>query len=304
MATRLRSILAGLLALALVFAPGPAWAQLSYYFWWDAVDERAQPYTGQNVQCSVWRPNIHGAAVLHSGASLAGYSASRDPLWSDATGKLHFWSSSSEPVDINCWYTYGGSGFSGRMRTTDHRIVLPRQGTQIVRFAVNNAAATYQTDSGVTLPQGAVVRDVVIQNLNPQGLGQYHLTVGFLGNHAIATADALVAAQALSSPDEWLRPHRVLRGGGDSLRGTLLGNHRGTALSDYHQTLCLGGVCGATAAGISRYWEVPYLIHVSTGLTVSYSAQPGSGAGLRAHVYILYDRLHSPANVVPFGAGR
>lgn len=297
----MKRCLIGLLALILVLAPvAPAWAQTQ--FWWLAVDELNQPYTGQNVQCSIYRSNVHAAIVLHTSAALD--TGLPQPIWSDANGRLHFYSSLRDPVDATCYYTYGGAGFSGRMTRFDHKIVLPRQGTQIVRFGVNSTAATYQTDSGIVLPQGALVRDVIIQNLNPLGLGQYHLSVGFLGNHAVATAIALVQTQALNSPDEWLRGHMVGGFGTGLGGGTLTGNHRGTALSDYHTSLCLGGVCGSTTAGISRYIERSYLVHVATGLGVSYSAQPGTSAGVRAHVYILYDRLHSPANVVPFGTGR
>lgn len=305
MSTTIRKWLSGALALALlVAAPGSLFAQTSYYYWWQAIDEYGQAYTGQNVQCSVYRPQFHGAASLHSTSTLAGYTASNDPLWSDTTGKLHFYSGLDTTFDVVCAYTYGSQQFSGRMDRFSHKVVLPRAGASVARFAVNSTAATYQTSSGVTLPAGSIIRDVIIQNLAPQGLGTYHLSVGFLGNHAVATAIALVQTQALTSPDEWLRPHAVGGFGTGLGGGTLTGNHRGTALSDYHTSLCLGGVCGSTAAGISRYVERSYLVHVATGLTVSYSAQPGTAAAVRAHVWILYDRLHTSANTVPFGAGR
>ena len=291
----MKRVLFGILALALaagLLLPSPAAAQ--NYFWWQAVDEAGQNYTGETVQCSVYRANVHAAAVLHTTSAMD--AGMPQPIWSDTLGRLHFFSTLATPVDVTCQYTYGSAGFSGRMTRFDHKIVLPRQGGQIVRFGVNSTAATYQTDSGIVLPQGALIRDVIIQNLNPQGLGTYHLSIGFLGNHTAATAAALVHTQALSSPDEWLRPHVQY-----SFTQQILGvaaNHRGLVLSDF----ALRHSEGAGSRG--WYVERSYLVHVATGLGVGYSAQPGTGAGLRAHVYILFDRLHTIQNIVPFGAGR
>lgn len=288
------------LSLAVLVGFGPAGvlhAQTTgaYYFWWQVTDERGEAYTGQNVQCSVYRPQQHAAAILHTGATLT--SGGNSPLFSDVNGKLHFYTASDAPVDLTCWYEHGGQAQINRFRVTDHKITLPRQsGNKISRFSVNSTAATYQTNSGIDLPAGALIHDIVIQNLNPLGLGTYHLSVGFLGNHSVATAISLVQVQALNSPDEWLRPHWIGGFGTGLGGGTLTGNHRGTALSDYHTSLCLGGVCGSTAAGISRYIERPYLIHVATGLTVSYSAQPGTAAAVRAHVFLLWTQFHSGVN--------
>lgn len=284
MKTRTKSVIAALLAAALLAAtPGVGLAQT--YFWFTAEDELGRPYTGQNVQCSVFRPNQHAAVTLHSSAALG--VLGQVPIWSDVNGRLHFYSTSQDDVDVSCWYTYGGSGFAGRLSRFDHRIFIPRQGTQIVRFAVNSTAATYQSDSGVTLPAGALVRDVIIQNLNPKALGTYHLAVGFLGNHAAATADALVTAQALNAGEEWLRPHTTGAGIG-SVSGAYLANHRGLLLATRH--------AGQTI-------ERSYLITAPTGLTVSYSAQPGTSAAVRAHVFILFDRLHTAVNSLPFSSG-
>ena len=286
----LRTVPAVLLALALLVA-GPAPALAQTYFWWQIVDETGQPYTGENVQCSVYRPNIHGAAILHTSSTLSNNTAANDPLWADSTGKFHFYSSLNTPVDVTCFYDYGGGGFSGRIDRFTHRIMLARQGVQVSRFSVNSTAATYQTATNIYLPAGAVVRDVIIQNLNPLGLGTYHLSVGFLGNHTVATANALVNTQALSSPDEWVRPHTVIT----SLAGsaaTYNSNHRGLAMINH--------IAAANRAPQAQ----PYLVHVATGLQVGYSAQPGTGAGVRAHVFVIWQKFHSSINRLPFGAGR
>ena len=290
---RLTKIVALALAAALLL-PAGAWAQTR--FWWQIVDESGQGYTGQDVQCSVFRPNIHAALVLHTNAALT--TAAGNPLWSDASGTFHFYTSSSDPVDVNCFYNYGGGGFKGRVTQFQHKFVLPRQGTQVSRFAVNSTAATYQTDSGIVLPAGALIRDVVIQNLNPRGLGTYHLSVGFLGDHAVATSNSLVTTQALTSPDEWLRPHMQELASGTGALFYFSGTHRGAALVRF----AVGHANGIGDRGV--YTEKSYLVHVATGLQVSYSAQPGTGAGVRAHVLILWDRLHSSSNKLPFAIGR
>lgn len=270
--------------LGIEFAPSPVSAQ-GTYFWWDVVDERGESYTGQNVQCSVFRPQTHAAIVWHTTAQLTlGYS---NPIFSDASGKLHFWSSISGPVNVNCYYANGGAAQVSRLDRFTHRIVIPRQAGLIVsRFAVNNTATATNQSSGLSFPSGALIRDVIIQNLNPQGLGTYHISVGFAGNHAVAAnVNALVSAQALSSPDEWLRPHVLLTGTGTTERVDT--SHRGLAL----QRLIAGH--GSAAGSVGFYAEVPYLVHTASGLDVTYAVNPGTGAGARLHVYILWTRIHS-----------
>lgn len=271
---RSKAFFALVLAAAVLFAPAIGLAQSSaYYYWWQVTDERGEPFTGQNVQCSVFRPNTHAAAVIHTSAALT--SGGNSPLFSDANGKLHFYSSSNAPVNLTCYYAGGGTAQVSRFRVSDHKIVIPRQAGLIVsRFPVNSVSANYQQDSGLVIPPGAVIRDVIVQNLAPRGLGTFHVSVGFLGNHAAAVANALVDAQALTSPDEWLRPHLV--------SFTALAGHRGTQLIRTHSG--------------DQYMEQPYLVNQAGGLSVSYSAQPGTAAAVRAHVYLIWQRMHSAAD--------
>lgn|SRR3990167_3809116 len=256
----------------LALSSAPASAQS--YFWWTVVDEQDRPYTGQNVQCSVFRPNIHAAIVLHN-ATLS--SGNTNPLWSDASGRLHFYSASADPVDVACYYANGGASFVNKLTRQTHKIVIDRQGRKISRFSVNNTSTATNQSTGITLPQGAIVRDVIVQNLNPQGLGTYHLSVGFAGNHAVAAnVNALISAQALTSPDEWVRPHAsIMTAGGN------MASHRGVAL-EYH----INGM----------YAERSYMVHVASGLDVTYAVNPGTGAGARAHVYILWEQYHTGVN--------
>lgn len=277
MKTQVRKVLAGALAMLLMVAVTPAVAQGPYYFWWLVQDERGEPFTGQNVQCGVYRPNTHASVVLHSTSQLTvGY---QNALFSDSNGKLHFWSSSNAPVDVACFYANGGSAQVNKFRVTDHKIVIPRQGgSKIAKFSVNNITTATNQSSGITIPAGAVVRDVIIQNLNPKGVASaYHISVGFAGNHAVgANVNALVNAQALTSPDEWLRPH---------VTGDFATNHRGVALSRSH------------GSGAGSYYELPYMVHTATGLDVTYAVSiPGPVGGARLHVFILYNQYHTGIN--------
>lgn len=293
-----------ILALALVAAalmmPAASIAQGSFYFWWQVIDERGEPFIGLNgvgtVQCSVYRANVHGHALLHANSSLS--TALAQPIFSDQNGKLHFYSSISDPVDVNCVYSRGGISSVNKLDTGTHKLVIDRQGRRVVRFPVNNATTATNQSTGITIPQGAVIRDVIVQNLNPLGLATtYHLSVGFGGNHAVAAnVDALVSILALNSPDEWLRPHMVCAASAGApnascARGSA--NHRGTALSFFHADITAGG----SNSGISMYRENAYIVHVQSGLDVVYSvAVPGVSGGARAHVYIIFDQYHTGIN--------
>ena len=264
---------------------GPAGA---YYYNWQVVDEAGFPFTGQDVNCTVTQPQIHGYVTLHANSSLDDKTGG-GTIYSDDNGKFHFYTSLAGPFDVQCYYA-GGGGATVRLRHTDHKIVVPRQGRQIARFAVSTSSATYQSDSGIVIPAGSIIEDVAIRNMNPRALGTYHLSVGFLGNHSVATADALAAAQALTSAEEWLRAHSAITATGVSP------THRGVVLRTTH-----GAATGA-------YAEIKYMVSAPSGLQVSYSAQPGviGAAGANfvvAHVYVIYQRLHSVSNKTGFGLG-
>lgn len=287
MKTTIRSWVAGALAMLLIAAL-PVAAQAQQYFWWQVIDERGEPYTGQNVQCSVFRPNVHAAILLHTTSGLT--AGGNSPLFSDSGGKLHFYSTSTDPVDVTCFYANGGSAQINKLDRFTHKVVIPRQaGVRVARFAINNVTTATNQSSGITIPSGAVVRDVIIQNLNPQGLGTYHVSVGFAGNHAVAAnVNALVSAQALSSPNEWLRPHVIMTGTGLNERVDV--SHRGLALQRF-----IAGH-GSAAGSVGLYAEVPYLVHVASGLDVTYAVNPGTGAGARVHVFIIWENYHTGVN--------
>ena len=136
------------LAVALLVAPGVGFSQTSYYYWWQVTDERGEPFTGENVSCSVYRPNTHGAAVLHTASTLA--SGGTSPQFSDVNGKVHFYASYNSPVDVKCHYRFGGSAQINDFRVTDHKGIIPRQsGALISKFSITAAARS--VSSSITL---------------------------------------------------------------------------------------------------------------------------------------------------------
>ena len=276
---------------ALILAAAPAGAQSPYYFWWNVVDENGLSLKSStagvgDVSCSVFRPNQYGPAILHSNSSLSNPGRT-GPLFSDSNARLHFYSLSADPVDVNCYYTYGGSASIGKMDRFTHKIVIPRNAVdRVSRFSVSvSGAATYQVDSGLALPPGALIREVLVQNNHVVGnttVGTYHISVGFLGNHTVGVANALANIYPLNLGVTWLMaPFSTVNAG--TLHVTA--NHRGIAL------------LGPTIAAGTPALPVPYLVHVQGGLQVSYSTSASTVYdqvfGHNVHVYILWQQFHS-----------
>jgi hypothetical protein len=298
--------LAASLAALVLFAAAPASAQIPFYFWWTTVDEQGRVYKTNtagvgDVQCSVYRTNIHGSALLHATTALT--TAKDNPTFSDSNGRLHFYSTIADPVDLTCFYAYGGSTSVGKLDRFTHKIVIPRDAARnISRFAVNAAATAYQSDSGIFLPSGAMITDVIIQNLTPNtGSQTSHLSVGFLGNHAVAVNNALVNMVGLhtgtfgSGAAEWIRPGIVQLANQTASQAFV--SNRGLALK-FH----VGNQSGGDGVGVGNfYMETSYLIHVATGLGVSYSPTVTTGANIRAHVFIYWSKFHTSVNRSPAG---
>jgi hypothetical protein len=293
---------------ALILAAAPAGAQSPYYFWFQVIDEQGRPYKSQtagvgDVQCSIYRPNVHGAAILHTNASLTNAGRS-GPLFSDTNGRLHFYSTTDGVVDVSCVAEYGGSSFVAKLDRFTHVVRLPREAAMnYTKFPVvigGGGASVYQTAAGASLPQGALIRDVVVQNLQALGEGTGHLSVGFLGNHSVAVSNALVNALWLTREQsgtnsitgvEFLRPGYVSDPGTIGVAATPgLATHRGLALLAVHAAV----ISGTT---LNIRFEVPYLIHVASGLDVSYSVNPGDDPmGVSAHVTIYWQKYHVGVN--------
>ena len=296
MTTKIRRIVAGLLALGLVLAPNAGFAQATY-FWWQVVDEVGRPYPSQTVSCSVYDLASHGAKELFLLPSLARHAGvlTSMPLLSDSNSRLHFYSESTTDVRVTCFYARGGAATDVRLSRFAHTVMIDRQGRKVVRIPyVRN---TSPTNTGIWLPQGAVVRDVIVNNLGTGAgvttdlLADAHLDVGFGGNHTVATGHALVRQLGLNFGD-WQRPHftatiRGARGG-----YTFDGFHRGNALAFAIQGHRAGDVM---FPGV--YIERSYTIHVAGGLEVTYTTN--NVPGISGHIYIMYDSFHTGLSTQP-----
>ena len=297
MKTMMRKLVASLLALGLVLLPGQALAQ--YYFWWQVVDEYGKPFPTQTISCSVYELASHGAAELFLQPSLARHAGvlTSMPLLSDATSRVHFYSATSDDKRAVCYYARGGAATDLRLSRFTHNVMIDRQGRKVVRIPYVTNATTQNT--GVWLPQGALVRDVIINNLGlGKGFGENtadaHLDVGFAGNHRVAIGHALVRQLGLDA-GTWQRAHFTASRGAGKTGVYIDAIHRGNAL------LALGGVQGHRAgdSGFPGFYsEVPYLIHVAGGLEVTYTTN-AAGGSISGHIYILYDSLHTGVSTQP-----
>ena len=298
---------ASLAALILVTA-APVGAQSAYYFWWQVVDEQGRPYKQQtlgvgDVQCSVSRPNIHGAAILHSNSSLS-IRGETGPLFSDTNGRLHFYSTSGDPVDVQCYAEYGGSASVAKLDRFTHKIVVPRDAAvNITRFPVSQSgsASVYQVDAGASLPQGALIRDVIVQNLGTAAggggvLSTYHLSVGFLGNHIVGTSNSVVDRVDLTGFVEWLRPSYINDAGTLAIAATPgKTTHRGAAMISTH-AFSVGG------NNVTIRFETPYLVHSASGLSLSYSVPATVPlTPYILHVSVYWQKFHTGVNRQPAG---
>jgi hypothetical protein len=279
---------------ALILCAAPAAAQSPFYFWWTTVDEQGRVYktnTGGvgDVQCSVYRTNVHGAALLHATVALQGIKD--NPTFSDANGRLHFYSTISDPVDLYCVYAYGGSTSVGKLDRFTHKIVIPRDAARnISRFAVNVRTGTVYQSVGTSLPQGALITDIIIQNLSPITGQTSHLSIGFTGNHVVGFSNSLAGPIDLTGSAT-----NVGTGGAEFIRpsfssgGSASTTHRGAAL--------IYRPAGANHVAI----EVPYLIHVASGLDVTFTSNGSTASPINAHVFVYWSKFHTSLNRSPAG---
>lgn len=288
-------ILAAAVALALLagpwpgLGPGPVQAQ-SIRYWWDVVNEYAIPYPQGTVTCSVYDPARDGAAAHVFTTVNSPTTGTTSALLGNRTGVFEFfWTDTTSTFDVICWSRAGNRAARMAITANVHRILMDRPGARRISRIPFHTNSGYIT-SEVVIPQGGVIRDVLIQNLNPIVQGNPHLNVGFAGNHAVGTIHAMVNQLALTGADRWIRPHATISTeilSGNPRIQCFSASHRGGALQIFESG------CGAKHYGL--YMEVPYQVHVAGGLTVTY--QTSAVAGLGGHIYIIWDQLH-------LGAGR
>ena len=307
MKTMMRKFVASLLALGLVLLPGQALAQ--YYFWWQVVDEYGKPFPSQTISCSVYELASHGAAELFLQPSLARHVGvlTSMPLLSDATSRVHFYSATSDDKRAVCYYARGGAATDLRLSRNTHNVMIDRQGRKIVRFPyVTNTGATR---TGIWLPRGAVLKDIIVQNLSGSGQTdapasdvnpEPHLNVGFAGEHVVSLPHSLVNRMHLTRTAEWVRPgpryRTVVVSGGSGTQFHVIASHRGEAIAD---TCGRGGVSTAPQAnaGCLFYQDRALEIHFAGGLELVY--QTSNTPGISGHVYLLFDSYHTGLSTQP-----
>lgn len=310
MKMNIRKIVAGLLAFGLVLVPNAAFAQ--YYFWWQVVDEYGKAFPSQTISCSVYDLASHGAKIVYLQPSLAPHAGVQTamPLLSDANSRLHFYSDSTADVRVVCYYARGGAATDLRLSHNTHNVMIDRQGRKVVRFPFVTNTTVQRT--GIWLPQGALVRDILV-NVGERFVDAFadntqtdpHLNVGFAGDHAV-TYHALIDRMHLIGQPAFVRP------GSNSGTGRIIpkiggvgaithlgvaggfGAHRGQALA----ATCRGAV--STVAGFSEscpYVETAFLVHVSGGLELAY--QTSNRNGISGHVFVIYESYHVGTGTQP-----
>lgn len=280
-------------ALALVLAGLLAWPAVvasqvrtggAYYYFFQVQNEYDEPFTDDAfVSCSIYTNAENGSvrSYTHAASSLSLASAQGGPLYSSVNGLIHWYSSTADPVDVVCYTKGGDSARKNNMTIREHKLRVDTSGAnKVVRFPFSGgAAAKYQTDSGlgVVIPEGAVVSGVAVQ-LATRPAQWAHLDVGFGGAHAVAGSGAALARQI----DLQQAPGFILAHNSSCYppaANCVAGDHLGAALT--HVTALAGN-------GTLRGYR-PYMVHVSGGLSLTYSTPAGAQGG---HVYVFYRTLH------------
>ena len=310
MTKMIRQCVAGLLALGMVLMPGQVLAQT--YFWWNVVDEFGRNFPSQTISCSVYDLASHGAKELFLSSTLARHLGmlTSMPLLSDANSRLHFYSATTDDIRVVCFYARGGAATDIRLSRFTHTVMIDRQGRKVVRFPF--ATSTAQTRTGIWIPQGAIIRDILVQNVfyGSQAAGSVednvnsepHLNVGFSGEHAVSVSHSLVNRMHLFGQPLWVRPgigqvFRPYTGAiGGRFEDTGFGVHRGQALAVAPR----GAVSGpANHQGSSSAREVSYVVHVGSGLELVY--QTSGAPNTTGHVFVIYESYHTGVSTTPVG---
>lgn len=282
-------VLAGLLAWPAVTASQVRTGN-GYYYFLQLTNEYDEPFTDDGfASCSIYSREDNGAvrSYTHSASSLNLASAVAGPLYSSVNGLIHWYSSSTNPVDVVCYTKSGDSGRKASVTIRDHKLRIVTSGSaKVIRFPFSGgAAAKYMTSTGLFVPEGAVITDVAVQ-LATSPAQWAHIDVGLDGNHTVSTGSAL-ARQI----DLFGSPRFILAHNGSCFppaANCVAADHLGAALT--HVTALSGN-------GTLRSFR-PYMVHVTGGLRVTYSTPAGSQGG---HGYVFFRTLHVGSTVM--GAG-
>lgn len=283
-----RKALAAMLALALVAAPSGVFAQGAgpgKYFWFQVVNENDEPFTEEGaVRCSVYgRDASTGSAIVHTTAQFT--QAYTLPLASSANGVVHWYSTADDPVNLKCYTQYGDYAYKNNFTRASHKVRIDTSGqNKILRFPYVTSAQP--TSTGLILPMGSLVTGVAIERITIADGA--HINVGFAGNHAVGSRNAL-ASQVAVDQRGFIYAHEVANAGADASAPS--------SAASTHIGLALRHMVGSTGSGFKAQVVRPYMVHVSSGLELTYTTS--NVAGIGGHVYIYYTQMHVGANRQP-----
>lgn len=292
-----KRLFSGLLFMALLLAAVPAaFAQTPYYFWLQARDELGRPITS-GVSCQVYTAGGDTASTIYTSRLLT--TAASNPLTGDSRGQCSWWMSASDAVDVIVWTKRGRARFDS-FSVNDHSVIVGQQASvKAVRVPFSRSATKY-TNTGVTIPKGAVLRDVLIEVTSVgSGSNGKHIAIGispaetggvangFCAQGVNRVGDTLTGGRELNSLG-WKACHAVLatspfasasKGNQDAMVGAF---HSGTLISRG----AIGSTTQATAHAGS-YFRYPFIGN-GVAKTVIYATSPHDVAG---NFYLIFDEL-------------
>ena len=280
----LAGVLAGLLLLATVPAPVPA--QNAFYFWTQVRDELGAPIAS-GVTCQVYSAGGDTPATIYSDIALTTVKA--NPFTASATGECSWYASASTAVDLLVWNKRGRARHDN-FSINDHSTIINKQVPQkVVRIPFATSSTLVST--GVTIPKGAAVRDVLIE-VTVAATGA-HIAIGtlpsetggdsggFCSGGLVRVGDTPTFGKSIESTG-WHKCHAVL------ITGSGVASAIGFVYGAFHSGAYIsrGGIGGATSHAGS-YVRFPY-VGDGVAKTVSYMTTPHTVAG---HFYLIFDEL-------------
>ena len=263
----------------------------AYYYFFQVQNEHDEPFTTDGfVNCSIYQYNDNGSiyAYTHANSTLNLASAQAGPLYSNTNGIIHWYSASTNPVDVVCYTKGGDSGRKVRMSIREHRLRINTSGMEkVVRFPISTNTAPVST--GIYIPQGAIVTGAALNIVTP-GATVAHVDIGFGGNHAFAfwngIADRLQAGPNTTSAsagfNSFMDPTGAVGATWPGIGGiqSIARTHAGSLLKHY----------GVAAAPNGGAYNGGVMVHTTGGLELRYVTS--NVASLGGHAFVFFRALH------------
>jgi len=270
--SRLRRWFLSALLLAALALPLPAAAQ-SLYFWVGVRDEYGAAVTS-GVTCRVLTANsVSTNATVYTDAALA--SAATNPLTATSAG-VCAWYGADTTTSYDVIVTAAAKGARARLQAvtvTDHSAILPSTWPyKYIRFPFAQNAS--ETDTGLDLPEGAMVQEVIVEVVT--GVTSGTLTVGLLSSETGGDADGFVVALP-ATPAGFYGPGPTWTAG-STMKNYLSASTRGALLAAY--------TLGADAANDpGSFAAKPHLVLSGNATSLTYSTSAHAVAG---YVHVMY----------------